>query len=142
MINNNFLGQPSLLVNLLLYCDTFDNITIGDTAGHLSKDRQRVRIPLNQFLATLKLLPIFHFETSSIDDLVALFFTPLLILNHQHSIPIHHNHGTLTAVDCTHVLITHDPTIFCLEGTLFYLPASGATDVKGPHSELRTRFAD
>jgi hypothetical protein len=49
-----------------------DDVLEADGAGRLGQNRERVRVPFDQDLALLDLLPVADLEVRAVDDAVAL----------------------------------------------------------------------
>ena len=71
------------LVDFLVHRDAFEDVLEADLARLLGEDREGVRIPLDQHLALLDLLPVLHLQPRAVDDRVALAVAPLRVLHDE-----------------------------------------------------------
>ena len=66
-----------------------DDVLEPDRAQLLGEDREGVRIPLDQHLALLDLLPVLHLEARTVDDRIALAVAALLVLDDDRAVAVH-----------------------------------------------------
>ncbi len=104
------------LVDFLMDGHAFDDVLESDLAGFLGQNRERVRIPFDQHLTLLDLLPVFHAQTGAVHDRIALAVTPFLVLHDQRSGAIHDDESTVLGLDDLQPLQSRGPGVLRLEG--------------------------
>src|SRR5262249_10890569 len=141
-VDDDQAGQTGHFVDLLVHRDALENVLEADLARLLGEDRERVRIPLDQHLALLDLLPFLHLQPRAVDDRITLAVAPLLILHDERSAAVHHDQSAVFRLDDGHALEADGAGIARLERRLRADPRRGAADVERAHRQLRARLAD
>ena len=105
VFRNHFILETSLLINLHLVGSTLDDVLVSNLTRCLSNDHSVVWIPLNDFVAFLKLRTVFHFQDTTVRNVVGHYCTTSLHIDQTHlSSTANYDVLTVLAFYCTNIL--------------------------------------
>src|SRR5204863_29603 len=138
--------EPRALVELLLHGDAFEDVAELHHPRTLGEDRDGVRVPLRDHLATLHLLAVALLELRAVHHRVALalaFPVGLGVVDDRDlAVALaHHDQVAVLALDRRQVDELDEALVARLERGLLGAPARRAADVERPHGQLRARLA-
>src|SRR6185437_13765198 len=130
------------LVHLFFDGDAWLQILELDRAACFRENGEGVGIPFAHDLTESDRLAIFDSKARTIDHVVAFLFTVLFVDDGDQTGPVHGDESLAAALDHLQVDKLDEAAVAGLDLGLFGNAGGRAADVEGPHSELRTRFAD
>src|SRR5690606_27163223 len=142
--------QTGDLVEVLVDGHLVDDVLEADRAAALGKDRERVRIPLDEGLTALDLLAVADLQVRAVDDRVALADDAVLVDDVDRAGAVHHDErrarlaglGLLASLHVLDAVELDRALVPRLQRRLLGDPRRGAADVERPHRQLRAGLAD
>src|SRR5690606_37281038 len=142
-LDHDLAGEAGDLVHLLDGRHAFDQIRVLHDAAHLGEDGRRERIPLGGDLTGADARSVLDLEHRAVHEPVMLALAARVVHHHELAVAVHHHDGAVALAHGLRVAQTYGAFGAGLERALLDLAARRrATDVEGPHRELRAGLAD
>jgi hypothetical protein len=136
------LAEAGDLVHLFGQGDALFHVLEVDDTGDFRQDRERVRVPFEQYFVRLHRRAIFELDVRAVDDLVALAFPALLVDHGDDAAAIHGDDLVLQVPGRIDADVLYEAGRPGFLRVLFRGTRRRAADVERTHRELGTRFAD
>ena len=130
------------LVDFFVQRQAFLQVLELHGSADFGKDREGVRIPLDQNIAERNLLTIFDLHLAAVHDGVAFLFAALLVHHGDRTVAVHRHQVAFLRADRDQVHEAHRAVVLGIEARLLADSRSRTADVEGTHGELRSRLAD
>ena len=141
-VNHLAAGNAGCIVGNLADRDALGKIDIVRGAGKLGNDRHGVGVPLDQHVTRGNGLTRLDEQLAAIGQAMTLALTALLVEKQQLGVAGHDDLASLTVFDKRLVLELHLAADGRLDVRLLSATLRGATDMEGPHRQLRSGLAD
>src|SRR5208337_57227 len=142
IVYDDLMRETGGFVDLFLKGHAFNEVAERYPASDFSQDRSRVRVPLDQTLGGIHLLPVFHKYPGPIDKTVFFLFAACLIDNGEHGVPVEHYQNVFFVFDRAYVNELYKPGVLRSQRCLFNDLCSSSSDMEGPHGELCAGLSD
>src|ERR1017187_8500865 len=129
-------------VHFLLHGDAFDDVVELHLAGFFGKNRDVVRIPLDERVAFLHLAAILHGNDGADDDGVDFQFAADVVKNGNGTVLVQDNAVAVFQFDGTQFVVFDLAVVLGLDLRLLEHARRHTTGVERAHRELRAGFAD
>ena len=143
VLDDDETGDAGRFVDLALDAEAGDHVAEFHGAVFLGKDREVVRIPLDEDLALFHLAPVGHGDDRADDDAMTLEFTAILVVvDADEPVFVQHDVVAVGRGDGAELDVTDGAVVLGLDDRLLEGLAGCATDVERTHGQLRAGLAD